>query len=300
VRLIETTIAPKGWVNRGGSGQLHYNPELKTFFIVQTEEVQEAIHELINLKRTEKVLKKGDNEAGEEEHRLLSSFRFDPQDEICIQLEKAHRDLLAGRIEDARARVRSALAMDRQLVLSHPLVYKMQLLHQVLAEPVKLEPHMPGVDPGVVHAYHEILEEPLGKSTEAIRPVEIRRVKPAVLEIEEEACELEIVPTEAGIKPVMCIESCASTGTVSACEFSCSSAAGLSSCSTRAKASRPLVSAGASLVRGTETTGLSFMWLTIRAGSANRQPHRFFSSSWRDWRGQCRSSPDAISISHLL
>jgi hypothetical protein len=300
VRVIETTIAPKTWVNRGGSGQLHYNPELKTFFIVQTEDVQEAIREIINLKRSEKTVDKPTppepvfdffmGDVG-----LLGRSGASTKEwhdwHISDLLEKAHRNLLAGRVHDAQLQVREALAYDRKAVLANPLVYKMQLLHQVLNEsrpvgnedsndqprptlsekqqaakdlkiadfyrrrgkddaawfcyrlvqrrypgqeeakeatkrieelsarlqrqgkplpsdsqkPERLVPHMPDVDPGVVHAYHEILEQAPKKTPTEI-PAEAREVKPAVLEVEDEACELELVPAVSPGKPSLCFD----------------------------------------------------------------------------------------------
>src|SRR5438067_373228 len=109
----------------------------------------------------------------------------------------------------AQSLVREALAEDRQAVLAHPLVYKMQLLDQVLDEPVKLVPHMPGVDPGVVRAYHEILELAPKKTSDSVRPVEAKQEQPkepAVLEVLEEACELELVPAATSGKPALCVD----------------------------------------------------------------------------------------------
>ncbi len=282
VRLIETTIAPKSWANRGGSGRLDYNPELKTFFILQTEDVQEAIRELINLKRSENAVEKKTDEEPQEHSfpgTLLGMDILRPTSKaehnlyISDLLENAHRNLLAGRVAQAQTQVREALARDRKAVLAHPLVYKMQLLHQVLdesvpadnedrnsgekpiltqkqlaakdlkvadfyrrrgkdasawmyyrlvqrrhpntdeanqaakriaeltaklqrqgkslphdpAEPEPLVPHMPGVDPGVIRAYHEILEMAPKKTPDSVCPVEARQQepkKPAILEVQ--------------------------------------------------------------------------------------------------------------------
>src|SRR5207248_9117759 len=52
-RLIENGIAPNSWHSRGGPGRLEYGPELKAFFIMQTPEVQEAITEMLQVKRRE-------------------------------------------------------------------------------------------------------------------------------------------------------------------------------------------------------------------------------------------------------
>ena len=97
VRVIETTIAPRSWTNRGGAGQLYYNPELKTLFIVQTEDVQEAIRELVNLKRSERPVRKSRGWEFAD-----SGYTVD-----CL-LEKAHGYLLAGRVEQAQSLVREA------------------------------------------------------------------------------------------------------------------------------------------------------------------------------------------------
>ena len=303
-RLIETTIAPESWHARGGWGRLDYNPALKTFFIVQTPEVQEAIRELLNLKRYERsrdnggfpwdrdnpgilrtgaLLEKAHGEllqgrvlaaqklvqeavqldrkaarrhkllyriqllaqqAGEDQavERIGVDFSTTPPKssgvilvagDVVDQLERylwkakaayilrfeghescrdfdrphpndvneflvaCHVALLGGRQSEAESLLRQALAKDREAVLAHPLVYKMQLLHQVLSEPEAIRPHMPAVDPGVIRAYHEILEQAPKKISEETQPT---------LEVQEEACELELVPEKPAVKPSVCID----------------------------------------------------------------------------------------------
>ena len=127
-----------------------------------------------------------------------------PDESITALLENAHRDLLAGRQTRARQFVQQALAEDRKAVLAHPLVYKMQLLSQVLSEPEAIEPRMPGIDPGVIRAYHEILESAPKRTCDEVRPAAEK--KPAVLEIQEEACELEIVTDKPAGGPTLCID----------------------------------------------------------------------------------------------
>ncbi len=285
VRMIETTIAPRSWANQGGAGRLDYNAELKSFFILQTPKVQEAIRELLYRKRGARAAE--------------SEMSLNPGNPIRGLLEEAHRFLLAGRQNEARLLVQEAMKKDRKAVLAHPLVYKMQLLHQVMSEPelnadkqdrlkttlrgieehqankdlkiaefyrrtgkdgsacyyfrhvqrhypntdaasqagqqlqqltAKLRkqskplpsetpvsepssevlvPHMPGVDPGVVHAYSEILEKGPAKTSSDVRPVAAKSVQPqtpAVLEIHEEACELEIVGKTSNAPPAVCID----------------------------------------------------------------------------------------------
>jgi hypothetical protein len=238
IRLIENGVAPDSWVSRGGPGRIDYNPELKTIFVTNTGEVLEDVAALIQARRRELQLRKERCEEEVREAEMKSHGRWgklkpEEIDELAaiqpnlaagseayttptapkivdLLLQESREALLEGKQERAEMLARCALSIDRKAVMEHPLVYKMQLLAQVMSAPapVQLQPRIPGVDPNVVRAYNEILEMgPKAASYEAsemktpAKPVSRKKAakepdQMPILEVNEEPCELEILSEE--------------------------------------------------------------------------------------------------------
>jgi hypothetical protein len=135
---------------------------------------------------------------------------------VDLLLTRSHELLLKGKHTEAEMLLRQAEFLSPTDVAAHPLVYKMQLMDQVLEGVVPLQPHMPPVDPTVVRAYNEILEmtpdrffvetQETTPPDSGVRPAAVKEEKPAVLEVEEEACELELVNEQSQGGPSVCFE----------------------------------------------------------------------------------------------
>jgi hypothetical protein len=219
IRLIENGVSPNSWISHGGSGRIDFNPELTTLFVTNTSTVLEDVAALIQSRRHELQLRKERCEQEVKASELKRQVRWGRpcpekalscvsdwlRDSVCFDAQKTLVDALLqesqaalekGQRQRAEALATCALLMDREAVMQHPLVYKMHLLTQVFPESpqVQMHPRMPAVDPAVVHAYTEILDVlPAGKvAVQVIRKTK-PEVKPAVLEVKEEECELEVV-----------------------------------------------------------------------------------------------------------
>src|SRR5262249_52394125 len=148
----------------GGPGCIVYNAELKTLFIHQTEEVQEAVRDFLDARRHEIELHKKDCErqVGEKGARAGKHFGiWDPGDN-----------------DDAPP---------ADLILTG------------LLKPVQLQVAPPPIDPGVVKAYDEILQfTPERIFLETYHPAVKEPCKPVedaipTLTLEEEPCELSVI-----------------------------------------------------------------------------------------------------------
>ncbi len=197
IRHIESTIQPGSWESQGGKGGIDYNADTNSLVVRHTDAVQQQVAGVLESLRQQGVRRAAWFAAGEPTGA----------ERVAVLLDRCHRELMAGRTMVAQQLLRQALALDREAVMAHPLVYKMQLLHQVLSEPESLHPRMPGVDPGVIRAYNEILDQAPKKSV-PVRPASLKKEekKPAALEVQEEACELEIVPDRPACAPTICVD----------------------------------------------------------------------------------------------
>src|SRR5205823_2388921 len=162
IRLIENGVSPDSWAGHGGLGRIDYNPELTTLFVTNTSAVLEDVAALIQSRRHELQLRKERCEQEVKESEQKRSVRWGakslprPQEydyfgwpgrNCCVPLrmsqdpdivklvdallQESHAALEKGQRQRAEALATSALLMDREAVMQHPLVYKMHLLTQV-------------------------------------------------------------------------------------------------------------------------------------------------------------------------
>jgi hypothetical protein len=131
-------------------------------------------------------------------------------------LTGSHAAFVAGKKLEAEMLLRQAQFFSPVAVAAHPLVYKMQLLNQVLSEAEPLRPHIPPVDPCVIRAYNEILEKAPQCEHAAtcettppmceVCPASCKKEKPPGLEVGEEACEREALIAGTAGGPSVCFE----------------------------------------------------------------------------------------------
>jgi hypothetical protein len=111
MRLITSTIAPRTWAAKGGTGTVDYFPLTHSLVIRQTPEVQEQVADLLAALRRQRDYE----EAGlaEQVAGLLKACRLSAE---------------AGDTVHAADLAREAFALDPERVAADPLVYKMHLL----------------------------------------------------------------------------------------------------------------------------------------------------------------------------
>ena len=91
---------------------------------------------------------------------------FDPRDlsrksrpdEIDKLLNDCRKAVKEGHLAEAEMFASRALTLDPLRVQTNPMIYKMQLLNQVLNRAVTLQPLLPAIDFNIVRAYNEILD----------------------------------------------------------------------------------------------------------------------------------------------
>lgn len=231
VDLIVDGVSPGSWEAHGGRGRISYNQELKTLFIHQTAEIQEQIQEFLDAKRRELELHKNNCERQVEETGCKADGPADSRfsrstvpGHVSRLLEECRTAMRERRLAEAEMLAARALALDPVRVRAHPLVYKMQLLDQVMATPVALQPHLPPVDSTIAQAYNEILnrvpprpflevheagsfEESEGTRT----PARAGSAKPASLLLQPEGRNLKIAgdekeAEEVSFRPGFCFD----------------------------------------------------------------------------------------------
>jgi hypothetical protein len=132
-------------------------------------------------------------------------FQADPVGEL---LETCQKALAEGRTTEAEELARRALVLDPARVAADPLVYKMQMLSQLITPEVVLRPVLPPVDPAIVRAYSEILDLAPPRLYVEVHeaggeePSEPAPARPVELIVDPDECDLTIKPETPEASPL--------------------------------------------------------------------------------------------------